>query len=245
MSFDGPALLAGATRLPFMVLPNYRAWVVVASLCACALTWFVIERTRVGALLRAGTENARLVETFGVNVPLMVTLTYAFGAALAAFPWLTVGFYSKDPILWETYASHHEWLLACGWIGAFMTSLYTLRLILVTFHGPAQIQAHGGHGVAYGLPLVLLLVLSTGVGALIHPPLQDVLPASVGHAGGDIVGVFQHRGMAFGLDACLFGEETVRFRRPGRLVLQSVSELAVGFHIPHAVAGAHRAVCPM
>ncbi|MDR3397625.1 MAG: branched-chain amino acid ABC transporter permease [Pandoraea sp.] len=85
MSFDGPALLAGATRLPFMVLPNYRAWVVVASLAACALTWFVIERTRVGALLRAGTENARLVETFGVNVPLMVTLTYAFGAALAAF----------------------------------------------------------------------------------------------------------------------------------------------------------------
>jgi branched-chain amino acid transport system permease protein len=58
---------------------------VVASLAACALTWFVIERTRIGALLRAGTENARLVETFGVNVTLMVTLTYAFGAALAAF----------------------------------------------------------------------------------------------------------------------------------------------------------------
>jgi branched-chain amino acid transport system permease protein len=66
-------------------LPNYRAWVVVASVVVCLLTWFVIERTRLGALLRAGTENPRLVEAFGVNVPLMVTLTYGFGVALAGF----------------------------------------------------------------------------------------------------------------------------------------------------------------
>jgi branched-chain amino acid transport system permease protein len=80
-----PDLLRGATNLGFMVLPNYRAWVVVASLIVCFATWFVIERTRLGALLRAGTENPRLVEAFGINVPRMVTLTFGFGVALAGF----------------------------------------------------------------------------------------------------------------------------------------------------------------
>ncbi len=80
-----PELLTGATDLGFMMLPNYRAWVVVASLTVCLMTWFVIEKTRLGAYLRAGTENPKMVEAFGVNVPLMVTLTYGFGVALAGF----------------------------------------------------------------------------------------------------------------------------------------------------------------
>ena len=80
-----PDALRGATNLGFMILPNYRAWVVVASLVVCFATWFVIERTKLGAYLRAGTENPRLVEAFGINVPLMVTLTYGFGVALAGF----------------------------------------------------------------------------------------------------------------------------------------------------------------
>ena len=80
-----PDALRGATNLGFMILPNYRAWVVVASLLVCLGTWWVIERTSLGAKLRAGTENARLVQAFGINVPLMVTLTYGFGVALAAF----------------------------------------------------------------------------------------------------------------------------------------------------------------
>jgi branched-chain amino acid transport system permease protein len=79
-----PDLLQGATNLGFMVLPNYRAWVVVASLTVCFGTWFLIERTRLGAYLRAGTENPALVQAFGINVPLMVMLTYAAGAGLAA-----------------------------------------------------------------------------------------------------------------------------------------------------------------
>jgi Branched-chain amino acid ABC-type transport system, permease components len=83
--YPTPELLRGATNLGFMVLPNYRAWVVVASIVVCLATWYVIERTRLGALLRAGTENAKLVEAFGINVPLMVTLTYGFGVALAGF----------------------------------------------------------------------------------------------------------------------------------------------------------------
>jgi branched-chain amino acid transport system permease protein len=83
-SYPVPELLQGATNLGFMTLPNYRAWVVVASLVVCLGTWFLIERTRLGAYLRAGTENAKLVQAFGVNVPLMVMLTYGAGAALAA-----------------------------------------------------------------------------------------------------------------------------------------------------------------
>jgi len=82
-TLDVPEQLAGATDLGFMILPNYRAWVVAASLIVCLGTWFVIEKTRLGAYLRAGTENPKLVEAFGINVPRMVTLTYGFGVALA------------------------------------------------------------------------------------------------------------------------------------------------------------------
>lgn len=83
-NYNVPDLLAGATNLGFMVLPNYRAWVVVVSLAVCLGTWYLIERTRLGAYLRAGTENAQLVQAFGINVPLMVMCTYGAGAALAA-----------------------------------------------------------------------------------------------------------------------------------------------------------------
>jgi branched-chain amino acid transport system permease protein len=83
--FEVPAQLSGATNLGFMFLPNYRAWVVLASLLVCFGVWALIEKTPLGALLRAGTENPRLVQAFGINVPLMVALTYAGGVALAAF----------------------------------------------------------------------------------------------------------------------------------------------------------------
>jgi len=85
LQYNVPDALQGATNLGFMILPNYRAWVVFASLAVCFGTWFVIERTKLGAYLRAGTENAKLTQAFGVNVPLMVTLTYGFGVALAGF----------------------------------------------------------------------------------------------------------------------------------------------------------------
>ena len=84
-SYPVPDLLQGATNLGFMVLPNYRAWVVVASLSVCLGTWYLIERTRLGAYLRAGTENPALVQAFGINVPMMVMLTYGAGCGLAAF----------------------------------------------------------------------------------------------------------------------------------------------------------------
>ena len=83
--YSVPDLLKGATDLGFMTLPNYRAWVVFISLLVCFVTWLVIEKTKLGAYLRAATENPKLVEAFGINVPWMVTLTYGFGVALAAF----------------------------------------------------------------------------------------------------------------------------------------------------------------
>jgi branched-chain amino acid transport system permease protein len=85
LPYSVPEALSGATNLGFMILPNYRAWIVGVSIVVCFATWYMIERTKLGALLRAGTENAKLVQAFGVNVPLLVTATYGFGVALAAF----------------------------------------------------------------------------------------------------------------------------------------------------------------
>ncbi|MEO8125316.1 MAG: branched-chain amino acid ABC transporter permease, partial [Burkholderiales bacterium] len=83
-SYPVPELLRGATNLGFMILPNYRGFIIFASLAVCLGTWFIIEKTRLGSTLRAGTENPKLVQAFGINVPVMVMLTYGFGAALAA-----------------------------------------------------------------------------------------------------------------------------------------------------------------
>jgi branched-chain amino acid transport system permease protein len=85
LPYQIPSQLMGGQNLGFMFLPNYRAWVIVASLTVCFGTWFVIERTRLGAYLRAATENPTLVRAFGINVPRMITLTYGFGVGLAAF----------------------------------------------------------------------------------------------------------------------------------------------------------------
>ena len=85
LPYNLPDSLRGGHNLVFMFLPNYRAWVIAASLVVCFGTWFALERTRLGAYLRAATENPTLVRAFGINVPRMITLTYGFGVALAAF----------------------------------------------------------------------------------------------------------------------------------------------------------------
>src|SRR5713101_5220277 len=85
LPYSMPSQLAGGQNLGFMFLPNYRAWVIVVSLAVCLTTWFVVERTKLGAYLRAATENPTLVRAFGINVPRMIMLTYGFGVALAAF----------------------------------------------------------------------------------------------------------------------------------------------------------------
>ncbi|WEZ86994.1 NADH-quinone oxidoreductase subunit L [Pseudomonas sp. NyZ480] len=119
------------------------------------------------------------------KLPLAYASFVVGGAALAALPILTVGFYSKDEILWEAFASGNTGLLYAGLVGAFMTSLYTFRLIFIAFHGEAKTEAHAGHGISHWLPLGVLIVLSTFIGAWIHPPLAGVLPESAGHAGGE------------------------------------------------------------
>ncbi|MDO5529888.1 MAG: branched-chain amino acid ABC transporter permease [Paracoccus sp. (in: a-proteobacteria)] len=98
LPYNIPASLQGGQNLGFMFLPNYRAWVVVASLVVCFGTWFMIEKTKLGAYLRAATENPTLVGAFGINVPLMITLTYGFGVALAGFAGvLAAPIYSVNP----------------------------------------------------------------------------------------------------------------------------------------------------
>lgn len=109
------------------------------------------------------------------KLPLAYAGFIAGGAALSALPFITAGFYSKDEILWEVMAADHPGLLVAGLAGAFMTSLYTFRLIFIVFHGKPATEhadhAHAGKGIAHALPLIVLIILSTGIGALITPPL--------------------------------------------------------------------------
>jgi branched-chain amino acid transport system permease protein len=124
--FQVPDALAGATDLGFMVLPNYRAWVVVASLAVCLSTWFVIEKTKLGAYLRAGTENPKLVEAFGVNVPLMVTLTYGFGVALAGFAGvLAAPIIQVQPLMGQNLIIVVFAVVVIGGMGSIMGSILT------------------------------------------------------------------------------------------------------------------------
>lgn len=126
LGYDTPELLEGATNLGFMILPNYRAWVVVASIVVCVATWYVIEKTKLGAYLRAGTENPRLVEAFGVNVPVMVTLTYAFGAALAAFAGvLAAPVYQVTPLMGQNLIIVVFAVVVIGGMGSIMGSILT------------------------------------------------------------------------------------------------------------------------
>lgn len=110
------------------------------------------------------------------TIPLVYICFLVGGAALAALPIVTAGFYSKDEILWGALASGHINLMVAGLVGAFLTALYTFRMIFIVFHGEPKTKAHPVKGITHNLPLIVLLVLSTFVGALITPPLAGVLP---------------------------------------------------------------------
>ncbi|MBK8326546.1 MAG: NADH-quinone oxidoreductase subunit L [Moraxellaceae bacterium] len=132
-----------------------------------------------GAVIIACHHEQNIFKMGGLykKIPFVYACFLVGGGALAAFPFLTVGFYSKDAILLQAYASGHTELFWAGLVGAFFTSMYTFRLIYVVFHGKENGHAHAIHGVSYWLPLGVLLVLSTGIGAFIHQPLEGVLPA--------------------------------------------------------------------
>lgn len=121
-----PAQLTGGQNLGFMVMPNYRGAVIIASLAVCLVTWFLIERTKLGAYLRAATENPSLVGAFGVNVPRMITLTYGFGVALAAFAGvLAAPIYSVNPNMGADLIIVVFAVVVIGGMGSILGSIVT------------------------------------------------------------------------------------------------------------------------
>jgi branched-chain amino acid transport system permease protein len=126
MPYRIPDILQGATNLGFMYMPNYRGWVVVAALVVCISTWAIIEKTSLGATLRAATENAPLVQAFGVNVPRLITLTYAGGVALAAFAGvLAAPIYSVNPNMGSNFINTVFAVVVIGGMGSIMGSILT------------------------------------------------------------------------------------------------------------------------
>jgi branched-chain amino acid transport system permease protein len=121
-----PEQLTGAQNLGFMFLPNYRAWVIVASVIVCFSTWYVIERTKLGAYLRAATENPQLVQAFGINVPRMITLTYGFGVALAAFAGVMAApIYQVNPLMGADLIIVVFAVVVIGGMGSIMGAIVT------------------------------------------------------------------------------------------------------------------------
>ena len=121
-----PPQLQGGQNLGFMFLPNYRAWVIVASLVVCLLTWFVIEHTRLGGYLRAATENPQLVQAFGINVPRMVTLTFGFGVALAALGGVMAApIYQVSPLMGADIIIVVFAVVVIGGMGSIMGAIVT------------------------------------------------------------------------------------------------------------------------
>lgn len=164
LGYDTPELLEGATNLGFMILPNYRAWVVVASVVVCLGTWFVIEKTKLGAYLRAGTENPRLVEAFGINVPVMITLTYAFGAALAAFAGvLAAPVYQVTPLMGQNLIIVVFAVVVIGGMGSIMGSILT-GLGLGVIEGFTKVfYPEASSTVVFVIMVIVLLIRPAGL----------------------------------------------------------------------------------
>ncbi len=126
MPYRIPDVLQGATNLGFMYMPNYRGWVVLAALVVCLSTWAIIEKTSLGATLRAATENAPMVQAFGVDVPRLITLTYAGGVALAAFAGvLAAPIYSVNPNMGSNFINTVFAVVVIGGMGSIMGSIVT------------------------------------------------------------------------------------------------------------------------
>ena len=126
MPYPIPDALKGGQNLGFMFLPNYRAWVVVASLVMCAGTWFAIERTQLGAYLRAATENPVLVQAFGINVPVMITATYGFGVALAGLAGvLAAPIYQVNPLMGSNLIIIVFAVVVIGGMGSILGAIVT------------------------------------------------------------------------------------------------------------------------
>ena len=164
LAYSTPEALSGGTNLGFMFLPNYRAWVVVASLVVCFATWYAIEKTRLGAYLRAGTENPRLVEAFGINVPLMITLTYAFGAGLAAFAGvLAAPVIQISPLMGQNLIIIVFAVVVIGGMGSIMGAILT-GLGLGVIEGLTKVfYPEASSTVVFVIMVVVLLIRPAGL----------------------------------------------------------------------------------
>ena len=159
-----PDALAGATNLGFMILPNYRGFVVAASLVICFGTWFLIERTQLGALLRAGTENPSLVQAFGVNVPLMVTLTYAGGAALAGLAGvLAAPVIQVTPLMGSNLIIVVFAVVVIGGMGSIIGSIVT-GLVLGLLEGLTRVfYPEASNVVVFFIMAIVLMIRPAGL----------------------------------------------------------------------------------
>ncbi len=162
--YDLPDIFKGGFNLGFMFLPKYRAWVVLASLVVCIGTWFTIERTRLGAYLRAGTENPKLVQAFGINVPLMVTLTYAFGVGLAGLAGvLAAPVYQVNPLMGSNIIIVVFAVVVIGGMGSIMGAIVT-GLTLGLIEGLTKVfYPEASATVVFIIMAVVLLIRPAGL----------------------------------------------------------------------------------
>ncbi len=159
-----PAQLTGALNLGFMFMPIYRGWVVVASLTVCIGTWLLIEKTRLGAYLRAATENATLVQAFGVNVPLLLTLTYGLGAALAAFAGvLAAPIYQVNPLMGSNIIIIVFAVVVVGGMGSILGAIIT-GYVLGVLEGLTKVfYPEASNIVIFVIMAIVLLVRPAGL----------------------------------------------------------------------------------
>ena len=162
--YDLPEVFKGAFDLGFMMLPKYRAWVIVACLSICFATWFVIERTRLGSYLRAGTENPKLVQAFGINVPLMVTLTYAFGVGLAGLAGvLAAPVYQVNPLMGSNIVIVVFAVVVIGGMGSILGAIVT-GLALGLIEGLTKVfYPEASATVVFIIMAIVLLIRPAGL----------------------------------------------------------------------------------
>ena len=164
LPYQIPDLLSGGQNLGFMFLPNYRAWVVMASIVVCLGTWFMIEKTRLGAYLRAATENPTLVGAFGVNVPLMIMLTYGFGVALAGFAGvLAAPIYSVNPIMGEQLIIVVFAVVVIGGMGSIMGAIITGYMLGIVEGLTRVIYPEGSAVVIFVIMAIVLMIKPEGL----------------------------------------------------------------------------------
>jgi branched-chain amino acid transport system permease protein len=159
-----PQQLTGAQNLGFMFLPNYRAWVVVFSFIICFATWFAIEKTRLGANLRAATENPALVRAFGINVPRMITLTYGFGVALAALAGvLAAPINQVRPLMGADLIIVVFAVVVIGGMGSIMGSILTGFALGVVEGLTKYFYPEASNTVVYVIMAIVLMVKPNGL----------------------------------------------------------------------------------